>query len=94
MTWRIVPVNPTEDMLDANHCECGNAEERDGYIITDYQSMLNASPNPLEDDDLIERCARAVADARLREWGDYAGLEIRPVEYEYARSVLEVLRRG
>ena len=88
MTWKIVPVNPTEDMLAANHCECGNAEERDGYIVTDYQSMLNVSPNPLEDDDLIERCARAVADARLR----YVGY--RPIEYDFARAVLEVLHRG
>ncbi len=46
------------------------------------------------DDELLERCARAVADARLREWGDYAGLDIRPVEYEYARAVLEVLFHG
>lgn len=57
MMWKIVPVRPTEDMLAANHCECGDAKERDGYIVTDYRSMLSASPDPLDDDDLVSRIA-------------------------------------
>jgi hypothetical protein len=41
---------------------------------------------------MIEKVARAIADRRIAEYGDYAGSGIREVEYAYARAALGAMK--
>lgn len=65
MKWKLVPVEPTEDMREvgattALYCEavdvCGHVEE------CVYTEMLAYAPNSLDDAELVERVARALAE--------------------------------
>ena len=81
--WKLVPVEPTEEMVSANHCECGNAQERDWYIITDYQSMPAAAPKASEDEALVERVA-----LQLQQW-DWSNNTVTAINR--ARVILKML---
>lgn len=58
MKWKLVPVEPTEDMLfqGQGYIDC---EGRQASVV--FQAMLYAVPNPLDDAELVELVARILA---------------------------------
>ena len=65
--WKLVPVEPTPTMLAADVVKTIMYGEFYGDIITVrsdvpmWKAMLSASPDPTEDEALVERVARVIA---------------------------------
>lgn len=45
-------------------------------------------------DEALERVARAIAGARIEAFGSAAGVELREVEFDYARAAIEAISAG
>lgn len=65
MKWKLAPIEPANEMLDAameftQRAHLGGVYHWSNYVTDIYQVMLSAAPNPLDDAELVERVARAI----------------------------------
>lgn len=88
--WKIVPVDPTEEMINAGENKDRPAAEYSGYSMEyadcerHYAAMLAASPKASEDEALVENVAEAI-------WKCKYGPGNRMAAERIARAVLKML---
>ena len=63
MKWKLVPVEPTQEMLDAGVVSRNHAVSWPGIANFTYSAMLEAAPNPpaVQETWPLELCAKTVA---------------------------------
>ncbi len=63
MKWKLVPVEPTDEMLTAGECtywHCGGMSEPVCFGDGQYEKILAAAPDPTQDDALVAVIANAI----------------------------------
>lgn len=82
MRWKLVPVEPTEEMLDACDFVSGSWDDHEDV----YSTAVAAAPKASQDEELVEKVAKAIMfDAESR--GGISPMNA-------ARAVLKMLEGG
>lgn len=88
MKWKLVPVEVTDEMATAWDLAYPPGVSARACAQTDLTAMLAASPDPLEDEELVEGLARGLFVAEVPDSGQLA------MAKTVARAFITLLKGG